>query len=180
MVARRPDGQTLSYVSSTPETASDIWLLPLSGDKKPRPLLHTRVNERDAQISPDGRWLAYATNETGRPEIYVQPYPSGSGRWQISTGGGLLPRWRRDGRELFYGSRSKMTAVLVDGTGPSFLHDLPKELFEWIDQTGTHSTPFFPYAVSADGQQFLTARARATEIQSSPYPIAIVLNWRMN
>ena len=98
-----PDGRFLAY-NDTPKGASqgDIWVLPLLGDRKPIPFVQTQFSEWDAHFSPDGHWLAYVSNESGRPEVYIAPFPGPGGKWQVSTAGGILPRWRRDGRELFY------------------------------------------------------------------------------
>ena len=94
-----PDGQTLAFVEPRPETGYDIWVLPLTGDRQPRPIIQTRFNEAYPDFSPDGRWLAYASNESGRNEVYVQPYPGPGPRQQVSTdggtGAGVVARWTR-------------------------------------------------------------------------------------
>lgn len=107
-----------------------IWLLPLFGDKKPVPYLRTEFNERTAKLSPDGRWLAYASDETNRYEIYVNSFPTQGDRFLISSNGGRLPIWSRDGKELFFiaGDR-KLMAVAVQ-SGPRFQAAAPKPLFE--------------------------------------------------
>src|SRR5207248_6155813 len=87
-----PDGQSIVYTQFSPR-APDLWLLPLSGDRKPMALLNTQFVETFGQVSPNGRWLAYASNETGLLETYVQPFPRGAGKWQVSTNGGQYPRW---------------------------------------------------------------------------------------
>ena len=97
-----PDGRFLLYRSIDPKTGSDIWALPLDGDRKPFPVVQTNFDERDGQFSPDGKWIAYQSNESGRFEIYVQPFPGPGGKSQVSTNGGAQVRWRRDGKELFY------------------------------------------------------------------------------
>src|SRR5207247_1141309 len=99
-----PDGKRIVFWVQDQKTGGDLWVLPLEGDKKPAPLIASPANETHGQISPDGKWIAYTSNSTGRNEIYVQPFPSGSGRWQISNHGGDWPRWRRDGKELLYHS----------------------------------------------------------------------------
>ncbi|HEY3122574.1 MAG TPA: protein kinase, partial [Thermoanaerobaculia bacterium] len=96
-----PDGQFLIYETIDPKTRIDLWLLPLSGDRKPKPFVVTPFGEYGAQFSPDGRWIAYVSNESGRAEISVQAFPGRGGKWQVSTEGGTMPRWRKDGRELF-------------------------------------------------------------------------------
>jgi Tol biopolymer transport system component len=128
-----PDGRSIVYVVDDPKTGWDLWVLPLSGDRKPSPLLHTPFSDGHGQISPDGKWLAYYSNETGRTEVYVQPFPSGAGKWQISTNGGVLPRWRPDEQELFYMNQltgGKMMAVDIKSGGSTFEAGTPKELFD--------------------------------------------------
>ena len=97
-----PDGHVLLYRRLDPKTGTDIWALPLEGDRRAFPVVQTSFEERDAQFSPDGKWIAYQSNESGRFEVYVQPFPGPGGKTQVSTGGGAQPRWQRDGRELFY------------------------------------------------------------------------------
>ena len=84
------------------ETGYDLWVLPLEGERKPVPYLQTQFNEQMGQFSPDGRWVAYTSSESGRGEIYIQPYPADGGKWQVSTDGGRQSRWRADGKELYY------------------------------------------------------------------------------
>jgi Tol biopolymer transport system component len=96
------DGRFLTYYRTDPKTGLDIWVLPLDGDRKPFPLIQTEFNESQSQFSPDGRWVAYVSDETGGPQIYVQSFPKLTGKWQVSTDGGTQPRWRHDGKELFY------------------------------------------------------------------------------
>src|SRR5438552_2752990 len=80
----------------------DLWAMPLTDDRKPFPVVQTKSSERDGQFSPDGKWIAYTSDETGQSQIYVQAFPKPSGKWQISVNGGVLPRWRADGKEIFY------------------------------------------------------------------------------
>ena len=109
-----PDGQLLAFVEINPTTGLDIWVLRM-GDRKAQPFLRTQFNESAPQFSPDGRWLVYTSNESGRTEVYVQPYPGPGGKWQISTEGGTEPVWNRNGRELFYRTGDKMMAVGARG-----------------------------------------------------------------
>ena len=177
-----PDGKFIVYWVSDPKTGSDQWVLPLAGDKKPIPFLQTSYNEQHSQISPDGKWIAYYSNETGRSEIYVRPFPSGEGKWQISTNGGQFPRWRRDGRELFYmgaGSLGKMISVKVNPAGATFEYGDPTELFDsgYINYSHPGGT-YHTYAVSADGQRFLIPRPESTGGgETAVAPITVVLNW---
>ncbi|MFN2480058.1 MAG: protein kinase, partial [Pyrinomonadaceae bacterium] len=96
------DGQLILYQTLNPKTKWDLWVLPMSGDRQPAPFLRTEFNEVQAQFSRDGKWVAYTSDVSGAPEVYVQTFPASGGRWRVSTGGGSQPRWRRDGRELFY------------------------------------------------------------------------------
>jgi eukaryotic-like serine/threonine-protein kinase len=166
------DGQLLAFHENSPTTQRDIWVFRLS-DHKAQPFLRTPFIEGGATFSPDGRWLAYVSNESGRPEVYVQPYPRPGGKWQISTEGGTERVWARNGRELFYRSGNKMMAVETT-TQPSFSAGKPRMLFE-----GQYVTTGFPnmsaaYDVSADGQRFLMVKE--TEQATSPQ-INVVLNW---
>ncbi len=176
-----PDGKFLVYWTTDPKTQSDVWVLPVTGEKKPVPFLQTPFNEQWPQISPDGKWIAYTSNETGRPEIYVRPFPSGEGKWQISTNGGNFPRWRRDGKELFYMSIAtlgKMISVKVNPAGTTFEYGDPVELFDSGYVNVGHTSNYHPYAVSADGQRFLIPRPEVTGgPDAAATPITVVLNW---
>jgi Tol biopolymer transport system component len=96
-----PDGKFILYGLLSSKGATDLWLLPLFGDQKPTPFIQTEFNESQGRFSPDGRWVAYISNESGPFQIYVQSFPSSGGKWQVSTNGGAQPQWRRDGKELF-------------------------------------------------------------------------------
>lgn len=120
------DGRFLVYnTGNNPKTRDDLWALPLSGDRKPVPILMTPFTEGQGQLSPDGRWIAYRSSKSGRPEVYVQPFPPSGGKWQISTAGGHEPRWRRDGKELFYTLGQKILAVPVKTEGATFEAGIP-------------------------------------------------------
>jgi len=167
-----PDGRMLAYSELGTPDGYDIWVLRLS-DRKTQPFLKTKFNEAAAQFSPDGNWVAYASDESGRNEIYVQPYPGPGGKWQISTVGGREPLWNRNGRELFYRNGNKMMAVEI-ALKPSFSAGTPKMLFEGQYQSlPGMSTP--NYDVSPDGQRFLMLRADQQDI--SARQINVVLNW---
>jgi Tol biopolymer transport system component len=161
-----PDGQVLAFSEQDPTTGFDIWVLGLQGDRKPRPFLQTPTNESNPKFSPDGRWVAYVSDESGRKEIYVRPFPGPGGRWQISTAGGDEPMWARNGRELFYRNGDKMMATAVE-TNPVFAASKPKLLFEAHYETG--------YDVSPDGQRFLMIKA--SEQESAATQVNVVLNW---
>ena len=125
-----PDGKILAIRSNNLTTGIDIWVLSLRGDRKPEIFLRTPFNEQEPMSSPDGRWLAYQSNESGREEIYVCPFPGVGGKWQVSTAGGTNPRWARSGRELFYRSGHKMMAVEAGAAGAAFSAGQPQVLFE--------------------------------------------------
>jgi Tol biopolymer transport system component len=127
-----PDGQTIAFMEVNSETGQDIWTLGL-GDRKARPFLKTQANETAPRFSPDGHWMAYTSDESGRWEVYAQPYPGPGGKWQISTDGGTEPVWNPVGRELFYRSGNRMMAVPVT-LQPGFSAGKPVAMFEgpWL------------------------------------------------
>jgi eukaryotic-like serine/threonine-protein kinase len=164
------DGRFLTYYRTDPKTQLDIWTLSLGGDRRPVPFLHGDFNESQGQFSPDGRWLAYVSDESGNQQVYVQSFPALGGQRQISTEGGTQPRWRRDGKELFYlAPDRKMMAVTVK-TGATFDADAPRVLFQTeLNVPALRQS----YAVSADGQRFLLN----TSADAGPPPMTVVLNW---
>ncbi len=164
-----PDGEVLAFTETHPTTGQDIWVLSLEGERKPQPWLQTRFGERNAQISPDGRWLAYHSNESGRLEVYVQPFPGPGGKRQVSALGGSEPRWARNGGELFYRDDNKMMVVGVTTT-PTFTASNPRLLFEGRFIEGAKT-----YDVAPDGQRFLVVRPSEQEINATQ--INVVLNW---
>ena len=168
-----PDGHVLAFTEIDPTTgAEDIWMLGLQGDHKPQAFLQTPANEGGPIFSPDGRWLAYWSDESGRGEIYVRPFPGGW-KTQISTDGGVQPVWARSGRELFYRNADKMMAAAIEAK-PAFSAAKPKLLFEGHYEAGIF--PFEPnYDVSPDGQRFLMVKGSAQE--SAATQLNVVLNW---
>jgi eukaryotic-like serine/threonine-protein kinase len=165
-----PDGQVLAFMGQN--RSFDVYTLPLN-DGKPQPFLETPSNETAPRFSPDGRWIAYASDESGRYEIYVRPYPGPGGKWQISTEGGTEPVWNPRGRELFYRARNKMMAVDVTPQ-PTFSAGKPRMLFEGPYVPSPRS--FQDYDVSPDGQRFLMLKSSEQE-KSAPAQINVVLNW---
>jgi len=165
-----PDGQLLTFVEVNPATGYDIWVLRMS-DRKAQPFLRTPFSEAAPRFAPDGRWLAYMSDESGRFEIYVQPYPGPDGKWEISTEGGTEPVWNPNGRELFYRSGDKMMAVDI-ATQPSFASGRPHMLFEGQYQPAPGAFP--NYDVSPDGQRFLMLKPSE---QGALTQINVVLNW---
>jgi eukaryotic-like serine/threonine-protein kinase len=148
-----------------------VWLLPLAGDRQPKPLMQsTAFDEASAKFSPNGRFVAYMSNESGRPEIYVQPFPPSGAKGQVSYGGGLYPLWRGDGKELFYMTDDgKILSAQIKSETP-FQSTVPEQLF----QPNVKFVPGFPYAVSPDGQRFLINTPAEV---NNPAPMTVVLNW---
>ena len=147
-------------------------LLSASGSKL-TPFLTTKTSETNGQISPDGNWVAYASNESGDWEIYVTTYPTAAGKWQVSRGGGTEPRWRGDGKEMFYiGAGSTLMAVPVTSDG-TFAAGNPTPLFRTQFRAPVSSTDLFSYDVTKDGQRFLVNRyAKPAHVA----PLHIILN----
>jgi serine/threonine protein kinase len=172
-----PDGRFIFYSLLDERTGRDVWVAPLTGSRQPYALLDSEFDEYRAQLSPDGRWLAYVSDESGSYEVYVQPFFAdgklGGAKARISTGGGNQLRWRRDGGELFYvAGDGQMMAVVVKTSGAAFEQGTPKALFK------THLAMVGPtflgiqYDVTADGQRFLIN----TPVGQAP-PVSVILNW---
>jgi Tol biopolymer transport system component len=168
-----PDGHVLGLIADIFPGGWDIWLLPFRGERTPKPFLQTHFRHGTAVFSPDGHWLAYTSDESGRFEVYVQPLPEPGGKWQVSTEGGDQPLWARNGRELFYREENKMMAVEVR-TRPTFSTGARTLLF-----TGqyVHHSPSPPadYDITPDGRQFLMVQPGAQG--PSAQQINVVLNW---
>jgi Tol biopolymer transport system component len=173
------DGRFLLYLRTNPNTGWDIWAMPLTGsEKKPFPVVATTFEDRDPVFSPDGRWIAYQSDETGRFEIYAQPFRGPAGKVAISSGGGTQPRWSGNGKEIFYiGPDSKLMAAPVSPEGDTLRPGVPSALF----QTRIAGGPLTPapnrqqYDVSRDGQRFIINTS--TE-EASTAAITVILNWK--
>src|SRR5207245_10781116 len=159
-----------TFVEINPNTGYYIYTLPLK-DGKPQPFVRTPSLETAPRFSPDGHFIAYASDESGRVEIYVRPYPGPGGKWQISTDGGSEPVWNPNGRELFYRNGPEMMAVDV-ASQPEFSAGKPRVLFTGPYLSITATTP--SYDVSPDGQRFLMMKPN--EQQPSSNQINIVQN----
>jgi Tol biopolymer transport system component len=169
-----PDGQMLAFRISSETFTNDIWMLPLEDEQEPWAFLATDFEESGAMFSPDGRWLAYMSNETGRYEIYVQPFSvtGPRGKRQVSVDGGTEPVWAPDSRDLFYRDGDKMMAVAIE-TDPELSVETPRLLFEGRFLPGP---PWAPrnYDISPDGQRFLMIQREQDLV---PTELIVVLNW---
>jgi len=168
------DGQFILYQAVDATTNLELWVLPTGGSRKPIPFIKTTFGVSHGQFSPDGRWVAYASNESGKWEIYVAPFPGRGGNWKVSTAGGSEPRWRRDGKELFYLAPDGALMAIEVKEGPTFDAGVAKPLFQTQVRQQVSSVDLFSYDVSADGQRFLVN----TDVGDVTSPaLTIVLNW---
>jgi serine/threonine protein kinase/Tol biopolymer transport system component len=176
-----PDGRLVLYSTQDPKTGSDLWALSLTGERKPFPVVQTSFDEIEGQFSPDGRWIVYASNESGRYEIYLRPFPDSGGKWQVSTLGGIQPRWRRDGRELFYvAPDNRLMAVPIRAASNGRVLDpgAPVALFttrlaSGANIAGAGFSASAQYGVASDGRFLMNV---TTDDAAAP-PITVVLNW---
>jgi Tol biopolymer transport system component len=174
------DGRFLLYAVVVGRKYS-LWVLPLTGDdRKPMPYLQTESNASQARFSADSRWIAYTSNESGKQEIYVRPFPAASGgKWIVSKGGGNQPHWRRDGKELYYLSAdSKLMSVEVATTSGTFQAGIPKALFAAPISGGGTNVNVTRYDVTADGKKFLINALPTETTLARSTPITVVLNWQ--
>jgi Tol biopolymer transport system component len=178
------DGRFLLYHSIGAEADADLWVVPMVGDNTPSVVLKTPFRETRGTFSPDGRWVAYQSNESGRHEIYVRPFvPPGAagttegtagGQWQVSTAGGIMPVWRPDGKELYYlNPAGAMTAAPITVTGATLAPGAPVVLFPTrIVGGGVDAQQGRQYDVAADGRFLIN-----TELDSATAPITLLQNW---
>jgi eukaryotic-like serine/threonine-protein kinase len=167
-----PDGRYLVYTRrlNQKEPGDHIWALPLSGGGKPFPILQDALDERAPEVSPDGKWLAYQSNESGRPEIYITAFPGDGAKWQVSSNGGITPKWRHDGKELFFlDPLDNIVAVDVNTPGNAVKLGAPHALFRAIGI----QRDFGPYDVTADGKKFLINSG----VKEGTEPVTLVQNW---
>ena len=165
-----PDGRNLLYWSVA--NGGDLMVLPMEGERKPRPFATSPANEQQGQFSPDGKWVAYQSNESGRDEIYVRPFPGPGGQWQISVDGGIAPRWRRDGKEIYFVSPDRsMMAAVVTVKGDSLSPSQPVMLFRPnIAASGARPQ----YDVARDGLFLIDAE----QTDHTAAPITLLQNWK--
>jgi Tol biopolymer transport system component len=172
------DGRYLAYMridrqeKNNLANSLDIWVLPMFGDRKPFPVVATNFLDVTPVFSPDGKFLAYANDETGAMQVYIQPFPSGTGRWQVSTAGGVRPFWRSDGKELIFlnPGEQEVMAVDVSESGDSVVLGAPHGLFK-AAMVGAQDGPF---TVSGDGKRFVI---NSLSTQAMSEPLTLVTNW---
>jgi serine/threonine-protein kinase len=174
-----PDGTRLVFTETAPATGQDIMQLRLDGPPEALPLVQTPFSERNGEVSPDGRWLAYEANDSGRFNIYVRPFPSvSSGFWQVSIDGGTRPLWARNSQELFYLSATGALMSVGVAPGPTWAATAPTRLFEGrygaeANQSGR------TYDIAPDGKRFLMIKAASSGDQAAvPTNLVVVQNWR--
>jgi Tol biopolymer transport system component len=179
-MAWSPDGRFLLYATQNSKTGTDLWALPLVGDRKPFPVVQTPFDEAEGQFSPDGRWVAFQSNESGREEIYVRLFPGPDGQRQVSTEGGSQPRWRPDGTELFYvapDARLMAVPIAVGAARQTLEPGAPMPLFPSHLATGANISvgglSKQQYAVAPDGRFLMNAAVD----EGTAAPITVVLNW---
>lgn len=168
-----PDGKTLLFYRSTPTTGFDLLTLPIDGERKPQPFAATRFDEFAGAVSPDGRWVAYLSNQSGRYEVYVQAFSGDAARQQVSVGGGTEPAWGRDGREIFYRQGDRMMVVDVASGSPLSLSK-PRVLFSGQFETSFAAPGSRTYDVHPDGQRFVMIRSEPLD---GPLQFVVVANW---
>jgi serine/threonine protein kinase len=167
------DGKYIVYEENDPKMRSDLWILPMVGDRKPVEFLKGEFNESQAQISPDSKWIAYSSDESGKSEVYVQTFPSKDGKWQISTSGGSMPSWRGDGKEIYYWAMDRNLMAVSLNPSTDFEAALPQPLFK-IDFRRAELGWNKQYIPSNDGERFLVNTVLA---QAARTPITVVMNW---
>jgi Tol biopolymer transport system component len=160
------DGRWLLYTTDQPKTGLDVWAIPMSGERRATAVLQSTANESDAQVSPDGRWIAYVSDETGRNEVFVRSFPESKGKWLISSGGGTRPRWRTDGRELvFVSGEGMLTSVAIEGS-PELRIGREQPLFSLRSAS--------EFAMAPGGQRFLVRSPVRSDRRAE---LHVVLNW---
>jgi hypothetical protein len=169
-MAPGPDLDTVLFLRISPETSGDVYLMSLSGAFKPRPLVATPAYEGGAQLSPDGRWLLYQSDVSGRPEIYARRYPSLDRQWQVSDGGGIQARWSRDGREIYYRGGRQIQAATFDASGGEPVIGKPASLFPDVYDFGAGAS-IANYDVTPDGRFIMIRRG------VNGGKLRVVINW---
>lgn len=171
-----PDEKTLIYGEWHGTTRGDLWSFSMADGANPEPFLVTPFIESQAALSPNGKWLAYSSDESGRREIHLRPFPKAPGKWQISTSGGKDPVWSSDGKELFFWNDSEMMVVTVDTEARTPVVDQPTRLFEFPAVVSS-----FPgmgvYDISPDGERFVVIKDEAAGEQPDSSHLRFILHW---
>jgi Tol biopolymer transport system component len=177
-----PDGKFLVYAKQVKGNGEDIWAIPLAGDHKPFPVVEEKGGQSLPQVSPNGKWMAYISNESGKTELYVKAFPTGEGRWQVTTTGAspYSVRWRGDTKELYYVDQNRnMMAVPINPEGPTFRWGTPEKLFDsgYVGIAHPAGGSYHDYAVTPDGRRFLIPRPDAPIADPATLPINVIVNW---
>jgi len=173
-LAWSPDSRFLIFSELDHSRVSKLWALPMVGTRTPIPIVRSAAGEWQGQVSPDGHWLAYVSDEGGTEQVYVRPFPAGEGKWSVSTRGGTEPHWRRDGKEVFYIGADGHLMVVPVRTDPTFVADTPSPLFMTrMGNSIRYGVLGRQYDVTADGQRFLINQERA----ETGSQVSVVLNW---
>jgi Tol biopolymer transport system component len=167
-----PDGRYLIYERRVPtsETGYHLWALPLFGDGKSFPIVQDAFDESEPTVSPDGKWMAYQSNESGRREVYITAFPGGGAKWQVSSNGGIAAKWRRDGKELFFLDPADNLVAVDVTSGDAVRLGAPHTLFQAVGI----QRDFGPYDVTGDGKKFLI---NSGNLKEGTEPVTLVLNW---
>ena len=175
------DGRFVLVTLQGSNTSTDLWMLPLDGGQEPSPFLATEFGEGGGRFSPDTRWVAYGATQSGRPEVYIRPFPKADREWKVSTEGGSRPRWRADGKELYYiAADGTLMAVAIDAGDVAEASDaikpgVPQALFPTRIVRSNRGTHASAYDVTSDGQRFLIAN-RTEEAMGQT--LTVITNWR--
>jgi Tol biopolymer transport system component len=180
----RPDGKVLAFFQNNPSTGDDIMTLPIAGDDKsgwkpgePKPFVNSTFNELFPAFSPDGRWLAYQSNESGNREVYVRPFPGPGGKWQASTGGGHMPKWSRNGKEFFYRTTDdKIMVAAYTASGDSFHADKP-QLWSPGQFTELLGGGDLNFDLHPDGMRFAVLKAPGEEKAAAVNHVSFIVNF---
>jgi serine/threonine-protein kinase len=177
-----PDGRLLAYTENSPATAADIWVVPLDlGDPdrpvagSPRPVLQTPASEEGPAFSPDGKWLAYSSTESGQAEVYVRSMGADSGKWHLSRGGGARPVWARDGKRLFFDRQGRIMVVEVSATATAFVAGTPREWAEWAIPWRDERHAQRNFDLAPDGKRMLVLQPSGGQAKAGPRTAATLL-----